>query len=89
MKYAIYGAGSLGIVLGAYISKAGTDIELVSRNREHVSALNENGAKVIGGIELYVPVKAVTPEEMDGLYDVIFLLTKQQQNLEEIGRAHV
>ncbi|MBR0417157.1 MAG: ketopantoate reductase family protein [Firmicutes bacterium] len=82
MKYAIYGAGSLGTVLGAYISKAGTDIELVSRNREHVSALNENGAKVIGGIELYVPVKAVTPEEMDGLYDVIFLLTKQQQNLE-------
>ena len=33
MKYAIYGAGSLGIVLGAYLAKAGVDIELINRNK--------------------------------------------------------
>ena len=33
MKTAIYGAGSLGTVLGAYLTKNGVDIELVNRNR--------------------------------------------------------
>jgi 2-dehydropantoate 2-reductase len=40
-KYAIYGAGSLGTVLGAYITKNGGEIELVNRNRAHVAALKE------------------------------------------------
>ncbi len=82
MRYAIYGAGSLGTVLGAFISRAGTKIDLINRNQEHVKALNENGATVTGGLELKVPVRAMLPEDMTGLYDVIFLLTKQQQNKE-------
>ena len=36
MKYMIYGAGALGTVLGAYIAKAGVEIDLVNRNRAHV-----------------------------------------------------
>ena len=32
MRIAIYGAGSLGTILGAYISKAGVAIELINRN---------------------------------------------------------
>ena len=31
MKAAIYGAGSLGTVLGAYIAKAGYQIDLINR----------------------------------------------------------
>ena len=41
MKYAIYGAGSLGTVAGAYLTKNGVEIELVNRNESHVKALNE------------------------------------------------
>ena len=40
-KVAIYGAGSLGTVLGAYMTKNGVDVELVNRNKAHVAALNE------------------------------------------------
>ena len=36
MKYAIYGAGSLGTVLGAYMTKKGIPVELVNRNKAHV-----------------------------------------------------
>ena len=36
MKCAIYGAGSLGTVLGAYLTKNGVDIELVNRNKAHL-----------------------------------------------------
>lgn len=80
MRYAIYGAGSLGTILGAYVTKNGGEIELVNRNKAHVNALNTNGAKIIGKVEMTVPVKAVLPDEMSGKYDVIFLMTKQLQN---------
>ena len=79
-KYAIYGAGSLGTVLGAFITRAGTEIDLINRNKDHVKALNEKGAVITGGLEMTVPVKALTPDEISERYDVIFLLTKQQQN---------
>ena len=32
MKCAIYGAGSLGTVLGAYMSRAGQEVELVNHD---------------------------------------------------------
>lgn len=80
MKYAIYGAGSLGTVLGAYLTKNGVDIELVNRNKAHTEALQKNGATIKGTVNMNVPVKAITPNEMEGKYDVIFLLTKQLFN---------
>ena len=47
MRTAIYGAGSLGTILGAFISKAGVPVELINRNKKHVEALNAEGAKVV------------------------------------------
>ena len=85
MKYAIYGAGSLGTVLGAYMTKNGVDIELVNRNRAHVAALREKGAHITGTVDFTVPVKAVLPDEMEGKYDVIFLMTKQLHNAEVVA----
>ena len=79
-KYAIYGAGSLGTVLGAYITKNGGEIELINRNRAHVEALTEKGAVINGTVEMTVPVKAITPDQMSGPYDVILLMTKQLYN---------
>ena len=71
MKYAILGAGSLGTVMGAYLTKRGVDIELVNRNAAHVAALREKGARVTGTVDMTVPVKALLPQEMAGPYDVI------------------
>lgn len=79
-RYAIYGAGSLGTVLGAYITKNGGQIDLINRNKAHVSALNEHGARITGTVEMTVPVHAITPDQMEGRYDVILLMTKQLQN---------
>ena len=80
MKIAIYGAGSLGTILGAYLSKAGLEVDLITRNQEHVKAMNQNGAHVTGTTEMIVPVHALTPEQMTEKYDIIFLLTKQLDN---------
>ena len=80
MRIAIYGAGSLGTVLGACLTKNGVPVDLVNRNRAHVEALKTKGARVTGTMEMTVPVSALLPEEMTGVYDMIFLMTKQLEN---------
>ena len=54
MRIAIYGAGSLGTVLGACLTKNGVPVDLVNRNRAHVEALRKNAvlrsAEKIAGI---------------------------------------
>jgi 2-dehydropantoate 2-reductase len=84
MRTAIYGAGSLGTILGAFISKAGEPVELINRNKAHVEALNALGAKVVGTMQFEQKVTAYTPDQMSGEYDIIFLMTKQQNNKEVV-----
>lgn len=84
MRTAIYGAGSLGTILGAYISKAGVAIDLINRNKAHIEALQTRGAQVVGTVQMTQPVTAYTPDEMSGTYDIIFLMTKQQHNAEVV-----
>ena len=75
------GAGSLGTIIGALTAKNGGDMVLIDAYQEHVDALNEKGATVIGKLELTgVPVKAITPQQMEGIYDVVILLAKQTYN---------
>ncbi len=61
MKCAIYGAGSLGTVLGAYMTNGGIAVELVNRNRAHVDALREKGAHITGTVDFTAPVTAIKP----------------------------
>ena len=84
MRTAIYGAGSLGTILGAFINKAGMPIDLINRNKAHVEALNSNGASVTGTMQFNQKVNAYTPDMMSGEYDIIFLMTKQQNNKEVV-----
>ena len=85
MRVAIYGAGSLGTILGAFITKAGVNIDLINRNKAHVEALQTKGAQVVGTLEFTQPVTAYTPAEMEGKYDIVFLMTKQQHNAEVVA----
>lgn len=77
MRSAIIGVGSLGIVTGALISKAGEDCTLIVRNEANLHALNTKGATITGLYDATIPVKAVKPQDATGIFDVIFVLTKQ------------
>ena len=85
MRSAIYGAGSLGTVMGAWLARNGVQIDLINRNRKHVDALNKSGAHITGTVNMTVPVHALLPEEMTGRYDIIFLMTKQLNNRETVA----
>lgn len=80
MKVAIYGCGAMGTVLGAFLNKNGLEVTLIDSYEDHVKALNEKGAHIVGCADLTVPVKAITPEQMEGKYDLVFLFTKQTAN---------
>ena len=84
MRCAIYGAGSLGTVMGACLTKNNVPVDLVNRNKAHIDALKTGGARITGTVEMTVPVSALLPEEMSGTYDVIFLMTKQLNNRETV-----
>lgn len=84
MRAAIYGAGSLGTILGAYITSKGGNIDLINHNEKHVQALNEKGAKIVGTVDFVQKVNAITDKQMTGKYDIIFLMTKQQGNGETV-----
>ena len=81
-KIAIYGAGAMGTVLGSLLTKGGLkNVHLITRNEAHVKGLNQTGATLVceaENKELTIPVTALTPSEMQGKYDVVFLMTKQK-----------
>ena len=80
MRVAILGCGAMGTVLGAYMTKNGCDVEMIDSYEAHVKALNEKGAHIVGTVDITVPVKAITPDQMEGIYDIVFLFTKQTAN---------
>lgn len=80
MKIAILGSGAMGTVLGAFLVKNGCQVELIDTYQAHVDALNQAGAHIIGTVDFTVPVRAITPDQMEGIYDVVFLFTKQTAN---------
>jgi 2-dehydropantoate 2-reductase len=85
MRTAIFGCGAMGTVLGAFLNKNGHETILIDNYAEHVNALNSQGAHVIRCADLTVPVKAITPDQMEGTYDLVFLLTKQTANNEVLA----
>ena len=79
MKVTIVGAGAIGGLAGAFMTKAGYDVLLVDRWQEHVDALNRDGL-FIDGIrgEMRIPVRAATPEALTGELEAVLIATKSQ-----------
>lgn len=86
MRTAILGCGSMGTVLGAFITKNGGQVDFIDSWEEHVAALNEKGAQINGTVEFTVPVKAFTLDQIEGIYDIVFLFTKQTTNHEVLPK---
>ena len=82
MKVLIMGAGSIGTVIGAFMAKNGADVVMVDSFEDNVRALNQNGATVTGTVEFTAPIRAIMPEQMKGIYDLVILITKQTTNEE-------
>jgi 2-dehydropantoate 2-reductase len=77
-RIALLGAGSIGTILAAYISKE-MEIDIIDTNAEHVEALNSSGAQVTGKVNFTQKVSAYLPSKLpkNHIYDLVILLVKQ------------
>ncbi len=88
MKVTIIGAGAIGGLAGAYMTRAGHDVLLVDRWREHVEALNRQGLYIDGVRgEMSIPVTACTPDELSGPLEAVLIATKSQHTDEALKAA--
>src|SRR5258708_24229312 len=84
MKFAIVGAGAIGALIGAMLSKAGEDVTLIARG-PHLRAMQENGVRVHGSIgEFSARPNATDDPASIGTVDYV-LLTVKAHSLTDIA----
>ena len=73
----VWGAGAIGGTVGAYLVRAGRRVDFVDVDGEHVAAIRDKGLHIHGPVdEFTVEASAVTPAELAGTYDLVFLAVK-------------
>ena len=80
MRVAVLGAGSLGTVIGAMLTRNGVDTVLIDGYKAHVEALQQNGATIVGKMEMNVPVRASDLDHISGVFDMVLYLGKAPNN---------
>lgn len=81
MRYLVYGAGTIGGLLGGLLTRAGQDVTLVTRGA-HRAAMAERGLIVhdkASGRTDTIPVRAIEPDAAQGSYDVVYVTLKAHQ----------
>jgi 2-dehydropantoate 2-reductase len=75
----VWGAGAIGGTVAAFLQRAGLDITVVEARADHVRAIRERGLTITGPIETFTQrLPAVTPDEVAGVWDTVFLCVKAQ-----------
>lgn len=64
MRVTIVGAGAIGGTTGVQLHRAGHDVTLVDRDVAHVAAINQNGYRISGYVDLSEPVPAITTDQL-------------------------
>lgn len=86
MRIAVMGAGAIGGITGGLLAKNGENVTLVDTFEDHVNAINESGLRVIGELgEHTITVPAVTPDRLEGKYDLVFLAVKGVDTEDALG----
>jgi 2-dehydropantoate 2-reductase len=84
VKLTIVGAGAIGGTTGAHLARAGHQVTLVERDREHLEAIRRDGLEVGGKADLRVRLPALGPEEVREPISVLILAVKALHTLEAL-----
>lgn len=100
MRIAVLGAGAMGSLFGGLLAAAGEDVTLVTRNAEHVAAINERGLRIVDAVsedpsdggtdasdERIVSVPATTDPTTVGTVDVVLVFVKSYATAEAMADA--
>ncbi|MEV1174725.1 2-dehydropantoate 2-reductase [Nonomuraea sp. NPDC049784] len=80
MTHTIVGGGAIGGTVAFHLARAGHDVLLVDADPAHVAAIRRSGVVLHrpSGASESVPVRAATPEEVDGPLRRVLLCVKAQ-----------
>src|SRR3989454_11010844 len=79
MRFLIWGAGAIGGTIGAHLARAGHEITLADRARDHVAAIDAAGLRIEGPLTRFtVRVPAFTPNALRGEFAHVVLAVKAQ-----------
>lgn len=81
----IVGAGAIGGLIGGHLARAGHDILLVDRDREHVEAIRRHGLEIGGAAPFVVAVPACLPHEVRGPIGTLILAVKTLHTREALA----
>jgi 2-dehydropantoate 2-reductase len=77
MKYAVVGAGAMGSIIGATLSKGGQEVLLVDPYREHMDRIAARGLRLtFGPVTETVRMQTCTNPAEAGKADIVVLLVK-------------
>lgn len=82
MRVLVVGAGALGGLVGAMLTRAGEDVTLLETNAARAQQLNTDGLQIVrsgGGESSTVPLRVVTSVEGLEPFDLIFIAVKTYQ----------
>lgn len=90
MRVLIVGAGALGGLVGAFLTRAGEDVTLLETNAARAHLLNTDGLQIVqsgGGESITVLLRVVT--STDGLepFDLVFIAVKAYQTEDAVKAA--
>ena len=91
MHIVILGAGALGTVLGAHLTRAGEDVTLIARG-QRAAYLQAHGATITGLVDFTVPVRVVTDPSHIHNADVLIVTVKtydMEPALHSVEHLHV
>lgn len=86
MRVAIVGCGAMGGILGAYLTKNGCPVEMINSPGKTLDSIRKNGVTVVGCADFNVRVNAYCIDDMQGVYDLVLLTTKQTTNSEVLPK---
>lgn len=73
----IWGAGAIGGLIGAYLSRAGVPVLMVDIVADHAEACSTKGLAIEGPVEAFTQVvPCVTPDQVTGTYRQVILAVK-------------
>ncbi|MCH5462019.1 2-dehydropantoate 2-reductase [Secundilactobacillus sp. HBUAS58055] len=82
MKFAMIGAGAMGLRYGILLQEAGNDVTFIDTWQPHIDKIREQGGVYVSRDHKdrhLVPIKLETPETYQGDPDMLIFFTKQMQ----------
>jgi 2-dehydropantoate 2-reductase len=75
----------MGGTIGGVLARAGQPVLFVDRAKDHVRAMNDTGLQITGQVrEFRVAAPAAHPDDLQGLFEIIFLCVKAQHTREAL-----